>query len=72
MSTSRARYMQGTNVIRTHAQLKNTKLIWWHGKPMNVSFLVGMPYNLVSGWLERGMLVEAVLKTSVASEREDI
>lgn len=62
MGKSRARYTQGTNVIRTHEQLKNTKLIWWHGKPMNVSFLMGMQYNLVTGWIERGMLVEAVLK----------
>ena len=62
MGKSRARYMQGTNVIRTHEQLKNTKLIWWYGKPMNVSFLMRMQYNLVTGWIERGILVEAVLK----------
>ena len=62
MGKSRARYMQGTNVIRTHEQLKNTKLIWWYGKPMNVKFLTRMQYNLIAEWIERGILVEAVLK----------
>ena len=62
MAKSRARYQQGTTTIKTHEQLKRTKLIWWHGKPMNVSFLMRMQYNLVTGWIERGILVEAVLK----------
>lgn len=62
MSKSRARYQQGTTTIKTHEQLKHTKLIWWHGKPMNVSFLIGMPYRLVAEWIDRERLCEAVLK----------
>ena len=62
MAKSRAKYKMGTTVIKTHEQLKNTRFVWWYGKPMSTIVLANMQYGLVTRWLEAGMLVEAVLK----------